>query len=293
MRQYLDFINHILTKGTEKSDRTKTGTISTFGTQMRFDLEEGFPLLTTKKVHLKSIIHELLWFIKGDTNIAYLVKNNVRIWNEWPYVAFTKHPDYQGETMKEYIERIKTDKDFAKKHGNLGPVYGHQWRHFDGGGEDFVDQLKLVIEQIKENPNSRRLIVSAWNPLMIDKMALPPCHMMFHFYVNNGRLSMLMYQRSGDAFLGVPFNIASYSLLLMMVAQVTNLRVGEFIHTVGDAHIYKNHLDQVKEQLSREPRDLPTMHINPARNSIEDFVYEDFRLENYNPHPAIKAKVSV
>lgn len=293
MRQYLDFINHILTKGTDKNDRTKTGTISTFGTQMRFDLEEGFPLLTTKKVHLKSIIHELLWFIKGDTNIAYLVKNNVRIWNEWPYVAFTKHPDYQGETMKEYIERIKTDKDFAKKHGNLGPVYGHQWRHFDGGGEDFVDQLKLVIEQIKENPNSRRLIVSAWNPLMIDKMALPPCHMMFHFYVNNGRLSMLMYQRSGDAFLGVPFNIASYSLLLMMVAQVTNLRVGEFIHTVGDAHIYKNHMDQVKEQLSREPRDLPTMHINPARNSIEDFVYEDFSLENYNPHPAIKAKVSV
>jgi len=293
MRQYLDFLQHILTNGSEKSDRTSTGTISTFGTQMRFDLQDGFPLLTTKKVHLKSIIHELLWFIKGDTNIAYLVKNKVRIWNEWPYQAFQKHEDYQGESMDEYIENIKSDPAFALKHGDLGPVYGHQWRHFDGGGEDFVDQLKWVINEIKENPSSRRLIVSAWNPLMIDKMALPPCHMMFHFYVNDGRLSMLMYQRSGDAFLGVPFNIASYSLLLMMVAQVTNLEVGEFIHTVGDAHIYKNHLDQVHTQLARQPRELPRMRINKERTSIEDFVYEDFTLENYHPHPAIKGKVSV
>ncbi|MGS0971881.1 MAG: thymidylate synthase [Candidatus Izemoplasmataceae bacterium] len=293
MRQYLNFLQHILDHGSEKDDRTNTGTISTFGTQMRFDLDEGFPLLTTKKVHLKSIIHELLWFIKGDTNIQYLVQNDVRIWNEWPYAAYQSHPDYHGETMKEFVDKIKTDDDFAKKHGDLGPVYGHQWRHFDGGGESFVDQLKEVIEQIKINPSSRRLIVSAWNPLMIDQMALPPCHMMFHFYVRNGKLSMLMYQRSGDAFLGVPFNIASYSLLLMMVAQVTKLKVGELIHMVGDAHIYKNHLSQVEEQLSRAPRTLPKMLINKERTSIEDFVYNDFTLENYHPHPAIKGKVSV
>lgn len=293
MRQYLNFLQHILDHGSEKDDRTNTGTISTFGTQMRFDLEKGFPLLTTKKVHLKSIIHELLWFIKGDTNIQYLVQNDVRIWNEWPYAAYQSHPNYHGETMKEFVDKIKTDDEFAKKHGDLGPVYGHQWRHFDGGGETFVDQLQDVIEQIKINPSSRRLIVSAWNPLMIDQMALPPCHMMFHFYVRNGRLSMLMYQRSGDAFLGVPFNIASYSLLLMMVAQVTNLKVGELIHTVGDAHIYKNHLSQVEEQLSRTPRTLPKMSINKERTSIEDFVYDDFTLENYHPHPAIKGKVSV
>lgn len=293
MRQYLNFLQHILDHGSEKDDRTNTGTISTFGTQMRFDLEEGFPLLTTKKVHLKSIIHELLWFIKGDTNIQYLVQNDVRIWNEWPYAAYQSHPNYHGETMKEFVDKIKTDDEFAKKHGDLGPVYGHQWRHFDGGGESFVDQLQDVIEQIKINPSSRRLIVSAWNPLMIDQMALPPCHMMFHFYVRNGRLSMLMYQRSGDAFLGVPFNIASYSLLLMMVAQVTNLKVGELIHMVGDAHIYKNHLSQVEEQLSRTPRTLPKMSINKERTSIEDFVFDDFTLENYHPHPAIKGKVSV
>lgn len=293
MRQYLNFLQHILDHGSEKDDRTNTGTISTFGTQMRFDLDEGFPLLTTKKVHLKSIIHELLWFIKGDTNIQYLVQNDVRIWNEWPYAAYQSHPDYHGETMKEFVDKIKTDDDFAKKHGDLGPVYGHQWRHFDGGDESFVDQLKEVIEQIKINPSSRRLIVSAWNPLMIDQMALPPCHMMFHFYVRNGKLSMLMYQRSGDAFLGVPFNIASYSLLLMMVAQVTKLKVGELIHMVGDAHIYKNHLSQVEEQLSRAPRTLPKMLINKERTSIEDFVYNDFTLENYHPHPAIKGKVSV
>lgn len=293
MKQYLNFLQHILDHGSEKSDRTNTGTISTFGTQMRFDLQKGFPLLTTKKVHLKSIIHELLWFIKGDTNIQYLVQNNVRIWNEWPYAAYKKHQNYQDETMKEFVEKIKVDDDFAQKHGNLGPVYGHQWRHFDGGGESFIDQLKEVIEQIKTNPSSRRLIVSAWNPLMIEKMALPPCHMMFHFYVNDGILSMLMYQRSGDAFLGIPFNIASYSLLLMMVAQVTNLYVGEFIHMVGDAHIYKNHLSQVEEQLSRTPRDLPKMRINKERTSIEDFVYTDFTLEDYHPHPAIKGKVSV
>jgi thymidylate synthase len=293
MKQYLDFLQHILTNGSEKNDRTSTGTISTFGTQMRFDLKEGFPLLTTKKVHLKSIIHELLWIISGDTNIQYLVKNNVRIWNEWPYEAYKKHPEYKGESMMEFVEKIKTDDRFALKHGDLGPVYGHQWRHFDAGEGTFVDQLQNVIEDIKTNPSSRRLIVSAWNPLMIDKMALPPCHMMFHFYVNNGTLSLLLYQRSGDAFLGIPFNIASYSLLLMMVAQVTNLEVGEFVHTVGDAHIYNNHLTQVQEQLSRTPRPLPTMKLNKARTTIDEFVYDDFTLEDYHPHPAIKGKVSV
>jgi thymidylate synthase len=293
MKQYLDFLQHILTNGSEKNDRTSTGTISTFGTQMRFDLKEGFPLLTTKKVHLKSIIHELLWIISGDTNIQYLVKNNVRIWNEWPYEAYKKHPEYKGESMIEFVEKIKTDDQFALKHGDLGPVYGHQWRHFDAGEGTFVDQLQNVIEDIKTNPSSRRLIVSAWNPLMIDKMALPPCHMMFHFYVNNGTLSLLLYQRSGDAFLGIPFNIASYSLLLMMVAQVTNLEVGEFVHTVGDAHIYNNHLTQVQEQLSRTPRPLPTMKLNKARTTIDEFVYDDFTLEDYHPHPAIKGKVSV
>jgi thymidylate synthase len=293
MKQYLDFLQHILTNGSEKNDRTSTGTISTFGTQMRFDLKEGFPLLTTKKVHLKSIIHELLWIISGDTNIQYLVKNNVRIWNEWPYEAYKKHPEYKGESMMDFVEKIKTDDQFALKHGDLGPVYGHQWRHFDAGEGTFVDQLQNVIEDIKTNPSSRRLIVSAWNPLMIDKMALPPCHMMFHFYVNNGTLSLLLYQRSGDAFLGIPFNIASYSLLLMMVAQVTNLEVGEFVHTVGDAHIYNNHLTQVQEQLSRTPRPLPTMKLNKARTTIDEFVYDDFTLEDYHPHPAIKGKVSV
>ena len=293
MKQYLDLLQHILDHGEPKYDRTGTGTLSTFGYQMRFDLKEGFPLLTTKKVHLKSIIHELLWFIKGDTNIKYLVDHNVRIWNEWPYRDYKNSSDYQGETMKEFIEKIKQDDDFAKKHGNLGPVYGHQWRHFEGPDGRVVDQLAQVIEMINTNPSSRRLIVNAWNPPMIPDMALPPCHMMFHFYVNNNKLSCQLYQRSADTFLGVPFNIASYALLTMMVAQVCDLELGEFVHTLGDTHIYNDHMEQVKLQLTREPKALPKMMINPDRKHIDDFIFEDFELVGYDPHPLIKGKVSV
>ena len=293
MKQYLDLLNHILDKGSQKHDRTGTGTLSTFGYQMRFDLSEGFPLLTTKKVHLKSIIHELLWFITGDTNIKYLVDNGVRIWNEWPYQTFVKSSDYQGETLKEFVQKIKTSDAFAKKHGELGPVYGHQWRHFDGPDGRYVDQLSEVIDMIKNNPGSRRIIVNAWNPPMIPDMALPPCHMMFHFYVNDGKLSCQLYQRSADTFLGVPFNIASYALLTMMIAQVCDLEPGDFVHTLGDAHIYNDHFEQVKLQLSRTPKALPTMIINPNVKDIEDFKYEDFTLENYHPYPLIKGKVSV
>ena len=293
MKQYLDLLNHILDKGSQKHDRTGTGTLSTFGYQMRFDLSEGFPLLTTKKVHLKSIIHELLWFITGDTNIKYLVDNGVRIWNEWPYQTFVKSSDYQGETLKEFVQKIKTSDAFAKKNGELGPVYGHQWRHFDGPDGRYVDQLSEVIDMIKNNPGSRRIIVNAWNPPMIPDMALPPCHMMFHFYVNDGKLSCQLYQRSADTFLGVPFNIASYALLTMMIAQVCDLEPGDFVHTLGDAHIYNDHFEQVKLQLSRTPKALPTMIINPNVKDIEDFKYEDFTLENYHPYPLIKGKVSV
>ncbi len=287
MKQYLDFLQHILNKGSQKPDRTDVGIISTFGYQMRFDLTEGFPLLTTKKVHFKSIVHELLWFISGDTNIKYLVDNNVRIWNEWPFKNYQKTPDYQGETMAEFVEKIKTDLDFAKKHGNLGPVYGKQWRDFFG-----YDQLMNIIDQIKTNPQSRRLIVSSWNPAELSSMALPPCHMMFQFYVIDNRLSLQMYQRSADAFLGVPFNIASYALLLMMVAKVCGLVPHEFVHTIGDAHIYLNHLEQVHMQLSRTPRPLPKL-VLADKSTIEDFKYEDIILENYNPHPSIKGKVAV
>lgn len=288
MKQYLDLCRHVMANGKNKSDRTGVGTRSLFGYQMRFDLSLGFPLLTTKRVYLKAIIHELLWFIKGDTNIKYLVDNDVRIWNEWPYEWFKASSDYQGETMEDYVEKIKTDSAFAKKHGDLGPVYGKQWRNFGG-----VDQLLNVIEDIKNNPGSRRLIVNAWNPPELKLMALPPCHMMFHFYVNEGKLSLQLYQRSADIFLGVPFNIASYSLLLMMVAQVTNLEVGEFVHTLGDAHIYDNHVDQINLQLSREPKNLPTMKINPHIKDILDFTYDDFELVDYHPHKAIKGVVAV
>lgn len=264
MKQYLEFLQHILDKGSPKGDRTGTGTISTFGYQMRFDLSEGFPLLTTKKIHLKSVIHELLWFISGETNIKYLQDNGVRIWNEW-----------------------------ADENGNLGPVYGSQWRKWKAANGEVIDQLSDVVEQIKNNPNSRRLIVNAWNVGELDNMALPPCHMMFQFYVNNGKLSCQLYQRSADSFLGVPFNIASYALLTMMIAQVTGLKAGDFIHTIGDAHIYNNHFEQVKLQLSRETRKLPKMKINPNVKSIFDFKYKDFELVDYNPHPHIKGKVSV
>ena len=288
MYEYLDLCKTILEKGTKKEDRTGTGTISYFGYQMRFDLEKGFPLLTTKRVHLKSIIHELLWFISGDTNIKYLVDNGVRIWNDWPFASYQKSSEYKGETIEEFAEKIKENEEFAEKWGKLGPVYGKQWRNFGG-----VDQLEELINQIKTNPTSRRLIISAWNPAEIKDMALPPCHCFMQFYVNDGKLSCQLYQRSADVFLGVPFNIASYSLFTMMIAQVCGLKYGTFVHTIGDAHIYLNHLDQINTQLQREPRTLPTMKINPNVKSIYDFKYDDFELENYNPHKGIKGKVAV
>ncbi|HHT82764.1 MAG TPA: thymidylate synthase [Acholeplasmataceae bacterium] len=289
MKQYLQMCKDIMERGEIKEDRTGVGTKGFFGYQARYNLEEGFPLLTTKRVYLRAIIHELLWFISGDTNIKYLVDNNVRIWNEWPYEIFKKSEEYQGETMEEFVGKIKESDEFAKKHGNLGPVYGKQWRDFFG-----VDQVLSVIDQIKNNPNSRRIIISAWNPKELPDMALPPCHAFMQFYVSNdGKLSLQLYQRSADVFLGVPFNIASYSLLLMMVAQVTGLKPYEFIHTTGDTHIYLNHFDQINLQLSRDPRKLPTMKINPNVKSIFDFKFEDFELVDYNPHPAIKGVVAV
>lgn len=288
MKPYLELCRHVLDHGTAKNDRTGTGTLSIFGHQMRVDLADGFPLLTTKKVHLKSIIHELLWFIKGDTNIKYLVDHGVRIWNEWPYETFKKHDDYQGESMDDFIEKVKSDENFARRHGDLGPVYGAQWRNFNG-----VDQLQVLLDDLKADRDSRRLILSAWNPAEIKNMALPPCHTLIQFYVADNRLSLQLYQRSADIFLGVPFNIASYALLLLMVAQVTGFEPGSFIHTLGDAHIYNNHLDQIRLQLERTPRTRPAMVLNPQITSLFDFTYDDFRLEGYDPHPAIKGKVSV
>ena len=263
MQAYLNLLDHVLKNGTKKEDRTGTGTVSTFGYQMRFDLEKGFPLITTKKTHLHSIIHELLWFINGDTNVKYLQENKVRIWNEW-----------------------------ADDDGELGRIYGYQWRSWTAEYKN-IDQIKIVIDSIKNNPDSRRHIVSAWNVGDLDKMNLPPCHILFQFYVAEGKLSCQLYQRSADIFLGVPFNIASYALLLMMMAQVTGLQAGEFIHTLGDAHIYLNHIEQVKLQLSREPRELPVLKINKNVNSLFDFTYNDFQLDNYNPYPLIKGKISV
>ena len=288
MKQYLDLCRYILENGHQKADRTGTGTISVFGYQMRFNLSEGFPLLTTKRVHLKSIIHELLWFISGSTNIRPLVLNDVRIWNDWPYAKYSKSKDFQGETIEEFAEKIKNDEKFAEVWGDLGPVYGKQWRNFDG-----VDQLSNLIKEIKTNPNSRRLIISAWNPKEVADMALPPCHSFMQFYVNEGKLSCQLYQRSGDVFLGVPFNSASYSLFTMMIAQVCGLEPGDFVHTLGDAHIYLNHLEQVNRQLKRTPRPLPQMKINPNVKSIFDFKYEDFELVGYDPYKGIKGKVAV
>lgn len=290
MKQYHELLQHILKNGTERSDRTSTGTISTFGYQMRFDLSEGFPLLTTKKVHFKSVAQELLWFISGSTNIRPLVLNDVRIWNEWPYEKFKKSNDYNNETLQEFIDKIKNDEHFANQQGNLGPVYGKQWRDFNG-----VDQLTLLIEGIKKNPFSRRHIINAWNPAELENMALPPCHMMMQFYVSsdNKKLSCQLYQRSADVFLGVPFNIASYALLTHLIAQVCDLEVGEFVHSFGDVHIYKDHLEQVNTQLHRDFRPLPKLRLNPEVKNIEDFKYEDIILEDYNPHPLISAKVSV
>ena len=264
MQQYLNLLNRILTEGTQKGDRTGTGTLSIFGHQMRFDLRDGFPLLTTKKLHLKSIIYELLWFLRGDTNVRYLQEHGVRIWNEW-----------------------------ADENGELGPVYGHQWRSWPDYKGGTIDQIKNVVEMIKHNPDSRRMLVTAWNPAEVEDMALPPCHCLFQFYVAEGRLSLQLYQRSADSFLGVPFNIASYALLLQMIAQVTGLEAGEFIHTTGDTHLYLNHLEQAKLQLTREPRPLPKMKINPDVKDIFDFKYEDFELIGYDPLPHISGVVAV
>ena len=264
MKQYLDLLNRIVTEGVQKSDRTGTGTISVFGHQMRFDLKDGFPLLTTKKLHLKSIIYELLWFLRGDTNVKYLQEHSVRIWNEW-----------------------------ADEDGDLGHVYGYQWRSWPDYNGGYIDQIAKVVDDIKNNPDSRRIIVSSWNVADLDNMNLPPCHLLFQFYVADGRLSLQLYQRSADTFLGVPFNIASYALLLMMMAQVTGLEPGEFVHTTGDTHIYLDHIEQVKLQLTREPRPLPRMVINPDVKNIFDFKYEDFQLEGYDPWPHIPGKVSV
>lgn len=293
MKQYLDLCKKILNEGHWKDDRTGTGTYSIFGYQARYNLEEGFPLLTTKKVFLRGIIHELLWFISGSTNIKYLVDNNVHIWDDWAYKAYSLSNEFKGETMEEFAEEIKNadaDSEFVKKWGELGPVYGRQWRNFN---EEGVDQLAILIDQIKKNPNSRRLIISAWNPCEVDQMALPPCHSFMQFYVIDNKLSCQLYQRSADVFLGVPFNIASYSLFTMMIAQVCGLGVGEFIHTMGDAHIYSNHVEQIKLQLSRDVRPLPKMKINPNVKSIFDFKIDDFELVDYNPHKAIKGKVAV
>lgn len=264
MRQYLDLMRRVLEHGVRKNDRTGIGTLSVFGAQLRFSLDAGFPLLTTKKVHLKSVVHELLWFLKGDTNIRYLKEHGVTIWDEW-----------------------------ADANGDLGPIYGRQWRSWPAPDGRYIDQIGWVVEEIRRNPDSRRLVVSAWNVGELDRMALAPCHALFQFYVAEGRLSCQLYQRSADLFLGVPFNIASYALLTLMAAQVTGLKPGEFVHTFGDVHLYLNHLEQAREQLSREPRPLPTLRLNPAVKNLFDFRYEDFTLENYDPHPAIRAPVAV
>lgn len=293
MQAYLDLLNHILQKGTRKEDRTGVGTISVFGYQMRFDLSEGFPLVTTKKVHMKSIIYELLWFLQGDTNIQYLCKNKVNIWNDWPFEKFKKSIEYDGCDIKEFAQRIADDNAFAQKWGNLGPVYGYQWRNWPLPNGKTFDQITNLINQIKTKPDSRRHLISAWNVADVEFMTLPPCHTMFQFYVADNKLSCQLYQRSADTFLGVPFNIASYALLTMMIGQVCDLEPGDFVHTFGDAHIYTNHLEQVKEQLSREPRPLPQMLINPSVKNIFDFKFEDFQLVNYHPHPAIKGEVAV
>ena len=292
MRQYHELMDRVLREGIDKSDRTGTGTRSVFGHQMRFGLAEGFPMVTTKKLHLKSILHELIWFISGDTNIRYLCQNGVRIWDDWPFATFSKSADYDGIDMKEFAARIAADADFAAKWGDLGPVYGYQWRFWPGPNGP-VDQLRDVLEGIRRNPDGRRHIVSAWNPGYIDQMALPPCHAFFQFYVVDGKLSCQLYQRSADIFLGVPFNIASYALLIHMMAQDLGLEVGDFVHTLGDAHIYSNHMDQVRLQLSREPRALPTLKLNPSVTSLFDFRYEDVELVGYDSHPHIPAPVAV
>lgn len=305
MRQYLDLLDDIIANGTEKSDRTGTGTKSVFGRQMRFDLQQGFPAVTTKKLFMRGVIHELLWFLQGSSNIEYLVKNNVNIWNEWPFRAYLnatkqalppQNSDAWNAQLAEFVHKIKTDAAFACQYGELGPVYGHQWRHWPDGHGGEIDQIQNVIDTINNTPDSRRIIVSAWNVADIDEMAkagLPPCHSLFQLYVSDGKLSCQLYQRSADVFLGVPFNIASYALLTMMIAHVTGLKAGEFVHTFGDTHIYLNHLDQVNLQLSRTPHSLPTMTLNPLVTSIFDFTIDDFTLTNYAPDSAISAPIAI
>lgn len=295
-QQYLDLLRDILNTGAEKADRTGTGTRSIFGRQLRYNLEEGFPLLTTKRVFLRGIIHELLWFLNGDSNIKYLVDNNVHMWDDWPYRFYKASLGAEALDKRTFIAKIKADDDFATRWGELGPVYGVQWRRWPNPDGTTTDQIAKAIEMIKTTPDSRRIIVSAWNPAEVEEMAkagLPPCHTLFQFYVQAGKLSLQLYQRSADMFLGVPFNIASYSLLLMMVAQVTGLEPHELVHTFGDAHIYSNHIEQVREQLSREPRQLPQMHLNPEVKDIDAFTIDDFELTGYHPHPAIKAPIAV
>jgi thymidylate synthase len=305
MRQYLELLQDIKDNGVKKSDRTGTGTISVFGRQLRFDLSEGFPLLTTKKMFTRGIIHELIWFLQGSTNIKYLVDNDVHIWDEWPYKAYLQSqgkevPDSSSDKwktgIKEFTDKIKADDKFAKKYGELGPVYGYQWRNWPTPDGGHIDQIKKVIDTIKSSPDSRRIIVSAWNVADIDEMAkagLPPCHLLFQFYVADGKLSCQMYQRSADTFLGVPFNIASYSLLTMMVAQVTGLKPGDFVHTFGDTHLYLNHSEQVDLQLSRKPKKLPKMRLNPKVKDISSFTIDDFELTGYDPDDAIWAPIAV
>lgn len=293
MQQYHDLVQRVLREGVQKGDRTGTGTLSVFGHQMRFNLQEGFPLLTTKKVHVKSILHELLWFLQGSTNIEYLAQNKVRIWDDWPFAAYQKSPEYQGEDIREFAQKVADHPDFAKQWGELGPVYGYQWRSWPAPDGSSIDQISQIVDQIKNNPNSRRIIVNAWNVGFVEQMALPPCHAFFQFYVADGKLSCQLYQRSADIFLGVPFNIASYAFLVHMVAQACDLEVGDFVHTLGDAHIYNNHIEQLELQLTRDFRALPQLKLNPERTNIFDFTYEDFEIVGYDPHPHIPGKVAV